>query len=294
MTNVPRAESKTWAMAKEALQRINMLPNNAELAIRHIRSVTDVFVIKAAETTKSIQKEFRDKISVRLLANIAVLKLIFGFENRELVHAMLGEPAEIEKAITRKAPDITKRAAAYAVAKDKFPELKAVLLSRRKFEDIDLYAELLAPPTSPELRVVEDGQPALPLYMVQLTEKLIESEAFSAREPDALCLAAEHFSTLGDNERAWELIDDVIADAPDHPGAWYQRARLLLKQAAEGRRAAARTRMLSEEGEALSATEVHFQEMTGREHLSLDKLRRHAFDASLKAFSLLSGRVEYE
>lgn len=294
MKNVPQPESNTWAMAKEALRKIDLLPENADLAIRHTRSVTDVFVIENAGTTKKIQGEFRDKISVRLLANIAVLKLVFGFENRELVHAMLGEHVELEKAIRRKVPHIIQRAAAYAVAKDNFPALQAVLTSGRKFEDMDLFAELLAPPTFPEVHAVEDGKPALSLYMVQLTEKLIESEAFAARDPDALCLAAEHFATLGDDKRAWELVDEVIADAPDHPGAWYQKARLLLKQAAEGRRAAARMRMLSEEGEALSATESHFEEMAGDEVVSAQNLRRQAFDASLKAFCLLPGWVIYE
>ena len=303
MTNGPKAESKTWAMAKEALRCINMLPEkNADLALRHTHSVTDVFSIERAETTKKIQGKFRDKISVQLLANIAVLKLYFGFENRDLVHAMLGAHAEIIKAIRRKAPDIAQRAAAYSVAKDNFPALQAVLTSGRKFEDMDLFADVLAPPTSPEVwkgegrevHVVEDGKPALSLYMVQRTEEIVESEAYEAREPDALCLAAEHFATLGDDERAWELINEVIADAPDHPGAWYQKARLLLKQAAEGRRAAARMRMLSEEGEALSATESHFEEMAGDELVSAQNLRRQAFDASLKAFSLLPGWVIYE
>ena len=287
------AESAIRAKAELALRRVNLLPNDSELAGRYIRLVENVFTA-GAKTTSEIQKTYGNQPSVPLLANIAVLKLAFGFENKELAYAMLGQHKDLKRVIRLRAHDIAQRADAYGQAKDKFFELQKLLTSDQAFEKIDLFAELLVLPEVTETQTAESAFPVVPLYMVQLMEKLLESEAYEAREPDALCLAAEHFAALGDDKRAWELIDEVIAHAPDHPGAWYQKARLSLKKAAEERRAAACAQMLSEEGEALSATEAHFEEMAGSELLSAHKLRRQAFDASLKAFSLLPGRVVYE
>lgn len=287
------ASSKIYPMARAALRGIDLLPKDPDLMDNHTRIVADFFRAKA-ETTKEVRKIYGDEPSIQVLANVGVLKLAFGCSNKDVSQAILGKYQELKKALRLNAHDIAQRAHAYSQAQNKFPELEAALTSGRPFTEIDLFTELLAQPEGTKPRLAESVLTNVPLYTAQLTEKLLESEAYETREPDALCRAAEHFSSLGDDRRAWELIDEVITAAPDHPGAWYQKARLLLKQAEATRRDAARMRMLSEDGEALSATESHFEEMAECELLSAHKLRRQAFDASLKAFSLLPGRAEYE
>ncbi len=294
MAAEPKVNSKRYAMAKEALRRINLLPKDLELANTYIRLAADVFKEKKGSPTNEFQNKYGNHPSLLILMNVAVLKLAFGFETKHVEHAMMGEQGDLKKAIRLRAHDIAQRADAYGQARDKFSKLEEVLTSGRPFEAIDLFAELLVQPQETETQIVDSALPAIPLYMVQQREKALESEAYEAREPDALCLAAEHFATLGDNKRAWELIEEVFATTPDHPGAWTQKARVLLQQAKEGRRAAARFRMLSEEGEALSATEAHFEEMAESEFLSARELRRQAFDACLKAFSLLPAGALYE
>ncbi len=88
MAEDSQAKSNTYAMAKEALRRVNLLPKERDLADRYIRLVANVFTADAAPT-KAIQEKFGVQPSVPLLANIGILKLIFGFENKELAYAML-------------------------------------------------------------------------------------------------------------------------------------------------------------------------------------------------------------
>lgn len=269
-----------------ALHRVGLLSENEEtndIFNRLVRGVLD--------TREEVKKRYPDQIPSRVLDNIAILKIAFGLTNPEIGQIIGGDLSKIDKTIRVRESEIGVLAAAYTQARSRFPHLKDALVSGERFEEIDLRNHLALGRVAPR---DPHSKPSIPLHMAKALELVRWSDGFQDGDPDAICVAAEKYMAAGAIEIAEPLIEQALEAAPNHPGGWFQKARLLLKKSAQAVRQASLFRLMSEEADTLSAAEAHYEELAYDEADFSQNLRRQAFDACVKAYSLLPTREEYE
>lgn len=271
----------------EALRRVELHPDDKELLNQWVGLVRSVF---ESDSTKS-KTPYQHPVPMKVLENVALLKISFGFDNRDVVLAISGDSRDIERMIKKRENEITLLANAYAQATSRFSSIKEALTSGKAFEEIDIRGEV-----SLEKVAQADSDPkrSIPLHMAKALEKVRWSDGFQDGDPDAICLAAEKYMTAGAIEVADSLIEQVFDADPSHPGGWFQKARLLLKKSDLVMRKASHYRFLSEEADVLSAAEQHYEDLASDEAGNSHNLRQEAFDACVKAYSLLPDGAAYE
>ncbi|MDF1750458.1 MAG: hypothetical protein P1V34_16465, partial [Alphaproteobacteria bacterium] len=179
----------------------------------------------------------------------------------------------------------------YTSGKSAFPKLKEALSSGKSFEGLDLHGQLMLAQVAQEDNRSSFGAP---LSMVMALETVRRSDGFQEGDPDAICLAAEKYMSMGAIEVAEPLIEQVLADFQNHPGGWFQKARLLLMKSSKAMRQASHYRILSEDADTLSAGEQYFEDLSYDEVAISQKLKQDAFEACVKAYGLLPDEKEYE
>lgn len=275
---------RSYIMA--ALHRVGLLSADKEtndIFNRLVRGVVD--------TRKEVKNKYQGQVPHNALDNIAILKIAFGLTNPEIGRIICGDLSQIEKTIRIREREIALLATAYARAKSHFPHLKDALTSGKAFEEIDLRSLLALGQFGPD---DQHSKPGIPLHMAKALERVRWSDGFQDGDPDAICLAAEKYMAAGAIEIAEPLIEQVLEAAPDHPGGWFQKARLLLKKSAQAMRQASLYSAMSEAADTLSAGERHYDELAHDEAGTSQDLRRQAFDVCVKAYSLLPDGKEYE
>lgn len=269
-----------------ALDRTGLLSEDEDTKNRFIHLVRSV-----VEKSDDVEGRYSGSVPPTVLDNIAILKISFGLNNREVTSIIRGDLSQLERTLTVRESEIGMLATAYAQAKSRFPHLKDALASGKKFEEIDLRSHLALG------RLVSDdprSKPGIPLHIARALELVRWSDEFQYGNPDAICLAAEKYLAAGAIEIAEPLIEQVLEAAPDHPGGWFQKARLLLKKSAQAARQASHFRIVGEETDPFSAAEIHYEELAYDQADTSRNLRRQAFDACVKAYSLLPDKKEYE
>lgn len=271
----------------EALRRVELLPDDKELLNQWVGLVRSVF---ESGSTKS-KTPYQHPVPMKVLENVALLKIGFGFDNRDVVLAISGDSRDIERMIRTRENEITLLANAYAQATSRFSSIKEALTSGKTFEEIDIRGDVSLGQIS---RVDSDPKRSIPLHMAKALEKVRWSDRFQDGDPDAICHAAEQYMAAGAIEVAEPLVEQVLEADPNHPGGWFQKARLLLKKSDLATRQASHYRFLSEEADVLSAAEQHYEDLASDEAGNSLNLRLEAFDACVKAYSLLPDGAAYE
>jgi len=271
----------------EALRRVELLPDDKELLNQWVGLVRSVF---ESGSTKS-KTPYQHPVPMKVLENVALIKIGFGFDNRDVVLAISGDSRDIERMIKTRENEITLLANAYAQATSRFSSIKEALTSGKTFEEIDIRGDVSLGQIA---RVDSDPKRSIPLHMAKALEKVRWSDRFQDGDPDAICHAAEQYMAAGAIEVAEPLIEQVLEADPNHPGGWFQKARLLLKKSDLAMRQASHYRFLSEEADVLSAAEQHYEDLASDEAGNSLNLRQEAFDACVKAYSLLPDGAAYE
>lgn len=269
-----------------ALLRVGLLPDDEDTKDQFIHLVRSV--LEKCDAVKSL---YAGKIPNKALENIALLKIAFGMNNKEVTSIICGDISQLNKTVRVREREIGMLATAYTWAKTRFPRLKEVLASGNAFEEIDLQGCLsLVQPGNDD----QYSKPGIPLHMAKALEGVRWSDGFQNGDPDAICVAAEKYMAAGAIEIAEPLIEQVLGAAPNHPGGWFQKARLLLKKSEHAARQASLFSFMSDEADTLSTAEGHYEELAYDEVDASQNLRRQAFEACVKAYSLLPDRKEYE
>lgn len=276
-----------------ALRRVNLLPNDAMLGEDFIHLVRSAVTVQP-----DIKKRYPEPIPPRVLENVAMLKISFGLSNADIASIISGDLIGLEKTLRVRESEITFLAEAYAHAISKFPYLKNALTSGKSLEDIALFDTLFADRQSHfVISATNDAgwpKPAIPLHMAEMLKKVRWSDKFQNNDPDAICLVAEKYIDVGAIDIAESLIDQVFEALPEHAGGLFQKARLLMSRSDQVMRQASRYRLMSEEAEALSAAEGHYEYMAGEEVDAARSLRLQAFSACVRAYKQLPENHDYE
>lgn len=274
------------SLVSAALFQTGLLPEDEDTKNQFIHLVRSV-----VEKNDDVEARYSGSVPLRVLHNIAILKIAFGLNNREVTSIICGDLSQLDRTIRTRESEIGMLASAYTQAKSRFSHLKDALASGKVFEEIDLRSHLALGQLATS---DQHSRPSIPLHMAKALEQVRWSDGFQSGDPDAICIAAEKYMAAGAIEIAEPLIEQVLDAAPDHPGGWFQKARLLLKKSAQVVRQASLFRLMSEEADTLSAAESHYEELAYDETDTSQNLRRQAFEACVKAYSLLPARQEYE
>lgn len=269
-----------------ALRATELWPEERALQERWVHLVRSV-----VEKNASVKAKYKTPpIPMPVLTNIALLKLKFAFDNKEIASFIRGT-GDIKRVARRREQEVKLLSVAYGDAQAKFPALIEALSSGAAFESVDL-RQFLGPAgrngASPQ------APRPLPLHAARQLEGERWSDAFQSGEPNAICRLAEQYIDVGALQEANSLIDGILEDAKDHPGAWFLKARVLLREAGRVQRAGALFRIISKEADPLSPAEQHYEDLAFGEAMNVEALHRAAFDACVKALGLLSDTKSYE
>lgn len=286
MAGKKRGEGSLRAKVLVAIQNVGLFTDDEERLNRNIGVVRSVY-----DQKPEIQERYKSGVPILALENIAILKIRFDFSSEDVTKLILGDQGEADRILVRHGEEIGLFSKTYSQAYADYPHLTAALASKESFENINLHASV-GERSGNQWR--ENAAPFISLSIARELERVRRSKAFQEGAPDAICLAAEYYTTLGAYEIAESHIHDVLSSNPDHAGGWFQRTRLLLRKSTTAMREATRLHLMSKEGGALSAAETSFEDLAFEELAASRNLRQQAFDACVTAYGLLPTSQEYE
>jgi len=232
-------------------------------------------------------------LSKQAIKNVAILRVWCDFsasDIQELFPAGERQEASVLRKLDLREEELRFRAAAYSYVSPRFEHIKPVLLTGGDINSVEL-------PFSP----VQSDQPqkasehvALPLSLIEAIDRVRDTPEFQAGDPNATAKVIEGYIELGATQIAHGLLYDALADYPEHPGLWFQNARLLLVLSENQHALAGSYSRWSEESEPLSAAENHWQEMAFETQGQADSLRDSVFDVCVRAFGYLPDNKAYE
>lgn len=275
-----------------ALGDLGLLPKDEERDHPNIRAVQET--LRGEKSTIRTRWDSEDAVPQKLLKNIALLKICFGFTTRE-VRSLISDDRPtgdaLQKLVLVRGEEVNFWAKTYSWAAVRYGKMASMLTSGEPLEELDL-SQIV--PGDGLGWTFESSMPQVPMHFLQAIQKDRSDAAFQAGEPDAICRVAERYAEAGALEVAESLIGQTLEDNPDHAGCWFQKAHLLIRRSETAQRNAARYRFLGEESEALSAAEGHWDMMAGEELGLSHDFRRQAFDACVNAYKRLSDMDVYQ
>lgn len=249
------------------------------------------------DTDPELKKTYVDgkvPAPINLLKNVALLKIFFGFTNQQiipLIKNIFSDEYYIEKIISLRRSEVAEFFKTYNWANQRFPKLEDALSSGLSLEDIDLAGIM---PSSTPSDFLEAAKPLIPLHLAKCIEDVRWSDRYQEDDPDAICLVTESYIELGALDIAEALIEQALSKTPEHAGIWFQKTRLLMKKSAYAMKQSSYYQFSSEEADAMSAAESHWQEMAMEETSLAHDLRNSAFEACVKSYGFLPDNKKYE
>jgi hypothetical protein len=230
----------------------------------------------------------------KLLKNVAILQLAFGLRRKD-IRPLLGgiglAPSTLGRALEAREAEISLLATLYGNAAPCFGELKEILSSGMPLDAVDL-ASLMRPATFGKSRT--ETPAGGPLQLLRFIEDIRKSDGFQEGTPESVCRVVEHYIQLGALKVADTLLEQALEQAPDHPGLWFQKSRLLMALSAQEGRSALHYGLMGAEADALSAAEAHWEMMASEHAGRSSDLRGQVFATCLKALALLPETSRYE
>jgi hypothetical protein len=278
-------------------------PTASSIRARVIQSLTNVGLWPGDDATRKsfiesvrspVDKNkdlFPNRVPMSVFENIAILKIAFGFNNTGVKDVASGNTSVVEGKLKAREAEITFLADAYQHAKSQFPKLRQALQSGKAFHEMSLKQMMSSTHSG---QASNTSAPAAPLHIVRALEKVRWSEEYQEGNPDAICIAAEHYLAAGAMEIAEPLIQEVLDVHSEHPGGWFQKSRLQLEKSKQAARKATRYKVMSEDADVLSAAERHYEELAFDEADASRSLEDQAFETCITAYKLLPDNKSYE
>jgi len=215
-----------------ALYELGLLPEGNEDLKRTIIDRVSSVIAKNDE----LYRQYIDgetPAPIKLLKNIALLKISYAFSNKEIV-SLINNDGSTEhsnlKAVSLHQKEVALFSRAYSWANKSFPKLSKALSAGQSIKDIDL-SDILS--SGDPLDIDVETATVIPLHLAKCIEEVHWSDSFQEDDPSAISLAAEKYIELGALDIAEALIELALVQNPDHAGAWFQKSRLLLKRSAK-------------------------------------------------------------
>lgn len=261
-----------------------------ELVRKGVEDVRSVFKTNEEWTKKCL---INGRVSSQAIRNAAILKIWCGFrdkEIREIFAVDQRDDASLSRKLDTREKELQFRAAAYSYVSPRFEQIKPALLTGGDINSVKLPFSLVQ--SAQPQRTAE--QMALPLSLIEAIDRVRDTPEFQAGDPNATAKVIEGYIELGATQIAHGLLDDALEDYPEHPGLWFQKARLLLVLSESQYALAGGYSRWSEESEPLSAAENHWEEMALETQSQADSLRDSVFDVCVRAFGYLPDNKAYE
>lgn len=261
-----------------------------ELVQKGVEEVRGVFTADEEWTRKCMRN---GRVSKRAIENVAILRIwcgIIGKDIRKIFAFEARDDADVSRRLETREKELEFRAEAYAYAAPRFEQIKPALLAGGDINSVELPFSLVRP----EQRQKASEHVALPLSLIEAIDRVRDTLEFQAGDPNATAKVIEGYIELGATQIAHGLLDDALADYPEHPGLWFQKARLLLALSENQYTLAGSYSRWSEESEPLSAAENHWQDLAFETQGQADSLRDSVFDVCVRAFGYLPDNKAYE
>ena len=285
-----RNSTSLQSLVEKGLERAGYLSEDKATRLKFVHLVRSVWDKRKGGDGGDWDKRYPNGPTVRFFENIAILKIKFGFVNEDIYRWISDDFSYISHVVKLRKKEVGLLADAYEAACHEFPALEELLNSKKKFEELSLCDIEMSSKLHPFEQ--ELGR-KVPMHLAKALEQIRWGDGFQDGEPDAVCLAAEKYMAAGAVDIAGILIDQVLEQHPNHPGGWFHKTRILLRQSAALLNEASYYHVLSDEADTMSAAERHYEDLSGDTVEHALTLRENAFEVCLKAFELLPDEKEY-